>query len=276
LRRVLIEMMLPFRRSRGRRGIRIMVKSNLYAICTVYLILITSAELLTNYNQKLGIVFHVGIIFLLLIYASLEYSRVFSQFLISLTLAPLIRVLSLSMPIVQFSRMFWFILLSIPVFIAVFTCIWLQGLHPASLGLRMPTSHLSLEAGVILLGLPFGLIEYQILKPSPLALNLRIPDIIVASLIFIICTGFLEEIVFRGLIQFNTMRVMGRWHGILFISTIFGVLHAGNLTPLDCLLAFFAGFIFSFVREKTGSLYGISLSHGLINIILFMVAPFYF
>jgi len=27
------------------------------------------------------------------------------------------------------------------------------------------------------------------------------------------------------------------------------------------------------VREKTGSIYGISISHGIINIILFLIAP---
>ncbi|MCK4731330.1 MAG: CPBP family intramembrane metalloprotease, partial [Methanophagales archaeon] len=68
------------------------------------------------------------------------------------------------------------------------------------------------------------------------------------------------------------------WWGILFVSTIFGVLHVGNLSPwhLDCLLAFLVGFVFSVVREKTGSIYGISISHGVINIMLFLVMPVYF
>ncbi len=261
-------------RSKGRRAL---TRSNLSAICVAYLVLVTSAEVVTVFKPKLGIAVHICTLFILLIYAAqeYEYSRVLAYFLISLTLAPLIRMLSLSTPILQFSRIFWFIIISIPIFIAVFTCMWLQELHPARIGLRASASyyHLTLETGVILLGIPFGILEYQILRPSPLPLRLTIPNIIVVALIFIICTGFLEEIVFRGLIQFNTMRVMSKWHGILFISLIFGVMHAGNLSPLDCLLAFSAGFIFSCVREKTGSLYGITLSHGLINIILFMVAP---
>jgi len=67
---------------------------------------------------------------------------------------------------------------------------------------------------------------------------------------------------------------MNKGRGILFVSTLFGVLHLGNISPwhLDCVLAFSVGFVFSIVREKTGSIYAISVSHGLINIILFLVA----
>ncbi|MGB7531378.1 MAG: CPBP family intramembrane glutamic endopeptidase [Halobacteriota archaeon] len=132
---------------------------------------------------------------------------------------------------------------------------------------------------MILLAIPFGIIEYQILKPAPFpGLGSGAVNLITASLIFIVCTGFLEELAFRGLIQHNAIRLMNKWWGILFVSTIFGVLHVGNLSPwhLDCVLAFSAGFVFSIVREKTGSIYGISISHGIINTILFLIAPYYF
>jgi membrane protease YdiL (CAAX protease family) len=41
-------------------------------------------------------------------------------------------------------------------------------------------------------------------------------------------------------------------------------------------LAFSIGFLYSAVREKVGSIYAISLSHGIINITLFFLAPLYF
>ncbi|MDI6810383.1 MAG: CPBP family intramembrane metalloprotease [archaeon] len=94
-----------------------------------------------------------------------------------------------------------------------------------------------------------------------------------AALILIVCTCFLEELVFRGLLQHNALRVMSKWSGILFVFMIFGVLHVGNLVLLDSVLAFSVGFLFSVVREKTGSIYGISISHGVINIVLFLIAP---
>ncbi len=261
-----------------KRG-RVILKSDLNIVCAIYLLLITCAELLTAYKPKLGIVVHITLMFGLLLYAALESDRnkYFSQFLMALIIAPLIRILSLSMPIVHFSRIFWFILISIPIFIAVFTCMWLQRIHPKDVGLTMPAlKDVPIELGVILIAIPFGIMEYQILKPSPLDVWPEIPFFIVVALIMIVYTGFLEELAFRGLIQFTTLRVMSKWWGILFVSIIFGVLHLGNLTVLDCLLAFTVGFLFSVVREKTGSLYGITISHGVINFILFIVAPLYF
>jgi len=240
------------------------------------------------------------------------------------------------MPLAHFSRISWFLLISIPIFIAIFTCMWVQELRPKDVGLSLPNlRHTPIEAGVILLAIPFGIIEYQILKPIPLP-GLEVTSFITFSLIFIICTGFVEEFVFRGVIQYNAVRLtelrasyraavhakrveIGRlgaytrlykraearldvvamrcystkiarqreiiarkarrkWWGIIFVATIFGVLHVGNLSPwhLDCVLAFSVGFLYSVVREKTGSIYGISISHGIMNILLFLVAPLYF
>ncbi len=251
---------------------------SLYATCAVYLVLVSLAELVTTYvSQLAGVTMHICIMFLLFLYATIESRRYASYLYIALTLAPLIRILSFVIPIIKFSHDFWFILIAIPLFIAVFTIMWLQGLHPAKIGLRMPAlHHMPFEACVVLLGFPFGLIEYLILKPRPLISSLELHDLVVVSLILIVCTGFLEEIVFRGMIQYNIMQVMMKWHGIVFVSILFGILHIGNLSVIDCLLAFSAGFVFSIVRDKTGSIYAISLAHGIINIMLFLVAPFYF
>lgn len=251
---------------------------NIAFICATYLFLITGAELLTSYDPLLGVVSHILILCGLLLYAAIEYdgNKIFAQFLMVLVIPPMIRILSLSMPIVHFSRIFWFILISIPIFIAVFTCMWLLGIRPKDAGLVMPRRRdAPIEAGVILMAVPFGIIEYLILKPSPLGLYLAIPNLIALVLIILVCTGFLEELSFRGLMQFTTLQLISKWWAILFVSAIFGVLHAGNLSFLDCLLAFSVGLMFSVVRYRTGSIYGITVSHGVINIILFVVAPMY-
>ena len=259
-----------------------MQRRKLYLICAAYLLLVTCAELLTIYDAKAGIASHAVILFALLLHSGMESDKDknLSTFLMALVLAPLIRILSLSLPFIHFARISGFLLISIPIFIAIFTCMWVQELRAKDVGLSLSKlKHTPIEAGVILLAIPVGIIEYSILKPSPLpGLGSGAANLITASLIFIVCTGFLEELAFRGLIQHNAIRWMNKWWGILFVSTIFGVLHVGNLSPwhLDCLLAFLVGFVFSVVREKTGSIYGISISHGVINIMLFLVMPVYF
>jgi membrane protease YdiL (CAAX protease family) len=255
---------------------------NPYFISVVYLVLITGAELLTIKDPKIGIAFHVIILFILLFHAGLESDRDerLSRFLMALLIAPLIRILSLALPYVRFDLIHWFAVISIPIFIAILTGMWLQGLHLKDIGLPIPKlvpRNIPLEISMLLIAVPVGIAEYFILKPNPLP-GLERTDIIIGMLIFIICTGFLEEMAFRGLLQYNAVRLMSKWNGILVLSAFFGVLHLGNISPwnLDCVLAFSIGFLYSAVREKVGSIYAISLSHGIINITLFFLAPLYF
>jgi len=235
---------------------------------------------MTIYDAKAGIALHAVILFVLLLHSARESDKDknLSTFLVALVLAPLIRILSLSMPFIHFSKVSGFLLIAIPIFIAIFTCMRLQGLRAKDVGLSIPKlKHTPIEAGVILLAIPFGITEYLILKPSPLPES-EIANFITMSLILIACTGFLEELAFRGLLQHNAIKLMNKWWGILFVSILFGMLHVGNISPwhLDCVLAFSAGFIYSVVRERMGSIYAISLSHGIINIMLFLVMPVYF
>ena len=260
-----------------------MQRRKLSVICAAYLLLVTCAEVLTIYNPKAGIALHAVILFTLLLHSGMESDKDknLSTFLMALVLAPLIRILSLSMPLIHFSKISGFLLISgflhisIPIFIAIFTCMWVQGLRPTDVGLSLAKlKHTPIEAGVVILAIPVGIIEYQILEPALLQESgSGAVKFITASLILIVCTGFLEELAFRGLIQHNAIKLMSKWWGILFVSTIFGVLHVGNLALWDCVLAFSLGFIYSIVREKTGSIYGISISHGIVNTILFLIAP---
>ena len=257
-----------------------MQRRNLFVICAAYLLFVMCAEEMTIYDAKAGIALHALILFVLLLHSARESDKDknLSAFLMALVLAPLIRILSLSLPFIHFSKVSGFLLVAIPIFIAIFTCMRLQGLRAKDVGLYLPKlKHTPIEAGVIILAIPFGIIEYLILKPSPLPES-EIGNFITAALIFIACTGFLEELAFRGLLQHNAIKLMSKWWGILFVSLLFGVLHVGNISPwyLDCVLAFSAGFIYSVVREKTGSIYAISISHGIINILLFLVMPVYF
>lgn len=256
------------------------LERNPYIISIFYLILLSIAEWMTIYHPKWGIASHAFIMTLMFCHFALvsEKDDKLAYYLISLLLAPLIRILSLCMPYIQFSWIFSFMLVSIPLFIAIFTCMWLQGLHGVDVGFESPKwKYLPIEAGIILFAFALGIAEYMILRPEPLPVSGTL-NLIIAALLLIICTGFLEELAFRGLLQYNAVRVMSKWHGIFIISVIFGVLHLGNISPwhLDCFFACAVGFLFAIVRDKTGSIYGISLAHGIINSVLFLITPLYF
>jgi len=252
------------------------VTTHLFLIALSYLLLVAGAELLTTYAAEWGITFHAVILFALLIHSALilKADPEISQLLLALILAPLIRILSLSMPVAQFSYIAWFSIISIPVYITIFTCVYLQHIKPRDIGLALPeVKHLPLELSMIVIAVPVGILEYYILKPGILV-EPRLEALIVPVLIMVVCTGFLEELAFRGLMQYHATRTMG-FAGIIFISALFGALHIGNLTIFDVLLAGSIGFIYALVVRKTGSLYGVSRSHGIINTTLFLLAPAY-
>jgi len=270
--------MSPLLRASALKGAEL--RRNPYLISAFYLILVTIAESMTVYHPKWGIASHTFIMAILFCHFFLVSGKddKLAHYLIALLLAPLIRILSLCLPYIQFSWIFSFMLVAIPLFIAIFTCMWLQGLHGKDVGFASPKlKYLPLEAGIVLFAVALGIAEYIILKPNPLPVSGTL-NLITASLLLIICTGFLEELAFRGLLEYNAVRVMSKCSGIFIISAFFGVLHLGNISPwhLDCFFAGAVGFLFAVVRDKTGSLYGISFAHGIINITLFLIAPLYF
>ncbi len=232
------------------------------------------AELVTIYQVTYGIIIHMLILIMLLSHSTLTADEDFSRLLLGLTIPPMIRILSLSLPLFYFNYLTWFAIISIPVYIAIFTCMYIQRLKPMDVGLSFPSFRdLPIEISVILIAIPIGLFEYTLLKPGPLiGVKESVETFIASSLIMIICTGFLEELAFRGLIQYHATKTMGLY-GLFYVSAIFGVLHLGNLSTADAVLAFSVGLFYSLVVRKTGSIYGVSASHGLVNIVLFILSP---
>jgi len=237
----------------------------------VYVGLLLIAEFITARNLKIGMIVHGCILVVLLFHSTIVENRYFSNLYASLSLIPLIRVMSLSIPLMHFEYILWFLIVAVPLFAAIFTCIYIQRIDLWSVGLKIPSrKDIPLTCGIMLLGIPVGWVEYYILEPE-FMISAR-ASWIAPILILVICTGCLEELLFRGLLQHTFIEAVGI-QGIFIISVIFGLLHLGN-SWLDCVLAGTIGFIYALVVIKTGSIYGTSISHGVINIMLFLVMPY--
>jgi membrane protease YdiL (CAAX protease family) len=88
-----------------------------------------------------------------------------------------------------------------------------------------------------------------------------------------IATGLMEELIFRGLLQKKSTDILGVWPGIFFITLIFAVLHIGNLSLLDVLLVFSIGGLYAVVVKTTKTVIGVSISHTVVNVFLFIICP---
>jgi membrane protease YdiL (CAAX protease family) len=272
---------------------------------TIYIVLITLAEITVAYvNPQIGIFFHISILCILFIHLGLvnkekmllnelqwlmikekkkpsdlmqvhiEKKGQLTSILLPLTIIPLIRILSLVMPLSHFPRIQWFIITGFAIYLAFFVILFQQKIHIKDCGLQFPTKkNIPTEIGIILLGIPLGFTEYFILRPAPFVDSFSIENIIIAVLILFLATGLMEEIIFRGLLQKKSIEILGIWPGILFVTIIFAVLHIGNLSLLDVLLVFSIGGLYSIVVKKTKTIIGVSVSHTLVNVFLFIICP---
>jgi membrane protease YdiL (CAAX protease family) len=194
--------------------------------------------------------------------------------LLALTLAPLIRIMSLVLPLSNFAQISWFIITGVAVYLAFIVIKIQQKIELKDCGVKLPKKkHLPIELGIMALGVPMGFAEYFILKPDPIIQFLTIKNIILVFIIFLVSISIMEEIVFRGLLQNKAIDILGKWKGILFITFIFASLHIGNLSVLDCILVFSIGLLYALVVYKTKTIIGVTISHTVVNMFLFVICP---
>lgn len=237
----------------------------------VYVALIVGAEVTTVLiSPGFGVFSHLVVLTALIVHSALVPSLRARRILLPLALGPLTRVLSLSMPLNLVLPVFWYPLAYTPIFLAALVVMRNLRMGRSEVGLVM--RKLSPQLLIGLTGLGLGVVEYIILRPSPLAGGLGL-GIAFPALVLIVTTGFVEELVFRGIMQRALLEGVGR-RGILYVAVVFSVLHIGYLSALDVAFVFGVSLFFAWLRERTGSLLGIALAHGLTNVVLYLVAPF--
>jgi hypothetical protein len=237
-----------------------------------YLLAIALAELATAVLEpRLGMVAHCALLAGLLYHTFRVEGRRERAFLLTLAFAPLIRILSLSLPLARFPAMYWYLLTSLPLFAAAWVMARTLGYSAPGIGLRWGNLLPQLLIGVS--GLAFGAVEYFILRPAALIPALEWRHAWWPALILLVSTGFLEELIFRGLQQRAAVDWLGRW-GVVYVAAVFAVLHLGYNSALDVLFVFGVGLFLGWAVYRTRSLLGVTLAHGLTNIVLFLVMPF--
>ncbi|MEE8471240.1 MAG: CPBP family intramembrane glutamic endopeptidase [Dehalococcoidia bacterium] len=243
-------------------------------LALIYLAAITGAELVTALVDSFwGIILHFVILFLLILNGAIVGKHPSHRLFLALGLAPLIRILSLSMPLAEFSQIYWYLIISVPVLAGIFAVIRSLELHPADVGLT--AAAMPLQGFVALTGIVFGIVEYFILRPEPLVEALRWQEILLPALILLVATGFVEELAFRGVMQRVSAKALGSW-GWVFIAVLFTMLQIGHLSALHCLFVFPVALYYGWIVRRTGSILGVTLSHGLLNIGLYLIFPFAF
>lgn len=240
-------------------------------VVLVYLFLVAAAEVVTALVHPIvGILFHSGLLAALVIHAAVLDDQGMRRLLLPLTLAPLTRILSLSMPLTIIPQIFWYPIIYLPLAAGAIVVMRQVGLSRRDVGMTL--NRPLVQALLFPVGALLGLTEYMILRPAPLESQLTAAAVSVSALVFFATTGLVEEWVFRGVLQ----KVMGDrfgWLGLIYTSALFTVLHLGFLSLLDLGFVFAVAMLFAWVVKSTGSLLGVTLAHGLTNISLYVILP---
>ena len=251
-----------------------------------YLVVLVVSESLVTYRdpttgtftfQAGGLALEILLVFSLTFHGVVVYAsdRTLAHALSALSLAPLIRIFSLSIPARGEDILPWLGLVSVPLLISVFAVAYVQRLTPRDLGLAARSARdVAVQIVIALTGLPLGALEFYILRPAAWIPNLTAAGVIVGFVVLFFATGISEELIFRGIMLKRSVEALGRAAGVLFVSLVFASLHIFFGSAADITFVFFVGLFYALVVLRTRSIWGVALSHSLGNAILYLVAPF--
>lgn len=241
----------------------------------VYLAAITLAETITVVIDPLwGIISHILVLGALISHSALAREPTHQRLLLALSLAPLVRIVSLSMPLVNIPQVWWYPIIYVPLLVGAVVVTRTLNISAGEIGLVLRRFRIQLV--IAFSGLIIGVAEYFILHPEPMLAELTWQALWLPALILLLTTGFVEEFIFRGVLQRTAGELFSSGQGIVYVSALFAILHMGYLSLIDVVFVFAVALFFGWIVKKTGSLLGVTLAHGLANIMLLLVVPSFF
>ncbi len=136
-----------------------------------YLAVIIIAEVVTTFYQPmLGIACHSVILVAMLIDSALVDRYFYGRLVLALSLIPLIRIISLSMPLADIPQIWWYPIIYLPLLAAAIVVMRILDYKPMDIGIRFGFIPFQLMIGLVGVGL--GILEFIILVPEPLITEL--------------------------------------------------------------------------------------------------------
>lgn len=252
------------------KGNRKMFPPSLVAV-TMYTALIIGAEVISILLGAIpGILCHVILLFMLLNHYCLADKMLNRQALPLLALVPLIRIISFTTLVQQIPRVYWYVTVGVPILVAAILIARLVNISVVRFKLMR---HTWLQLIIIgLSGLPLSTAGFFILRPEPLISNLNWTDVLIGSIILVVFTGFLEELIFRGMLQQMFGEMFGSI-GAVIAGLLFASTYIGSLSPSYVLFIALVGLFFGACVHLTRSIWGAVAAHSLLNVGMLLLWP---
>lgn len=245
--------------------------SRTWLVPIVYLIPIAFAEIaIAGRTLFVGMGLHAAILVSLIALSARSNRLRLRRFLISISLLPIMRLVSLVLPRNEGSPILWYFFLSASVFSAALAVKQVLGFSYNRLGFvrSIKKADLLLPLGVLLISwLWFSVWETEWIEGILEGIAVLWP-----MLVLLFLNGFVEEFVYRGLVQQTALELMGPF-GLYYIPVASSLLYIGHGSTAQFLFALLIGALFTRAVWRTGSLLGASVAHGLTNVFLLIVFP---
>jgi membrane protease YdiL (CAAX protease family) len=241
-------------------------------VIPVYAAAIMAAQAVTAFGGVvLGTLCHAVIVLALLNHYVWLGHAPGRQALPVLVLAPLLRILSVAMPIKQLQPIYWFVLIGLPLLLSAAWTVRLLGVPWSGLGLRLRSW--PRQCLVACSGLPLGAVGFMVGHPTALIPALDWRDLVVGAVILTIFVGFTMELIFRGLLQRVVTDVFGP-AGLLWSTAIYTSLYINSLSWSYVLFIGLVSLFFGWWVQRTGSLWGVAAAHSGLVVGMACVWPF--
>jgi membrane protease YdiL (CAAX protease family) len=191
--------------------------------------------------------------------------------LLVLVLAPLLRILSVTLSIKQIPPIYWLVLTGGPLLLSAAWTARLLGVPWSGLGLRLRSW--PWQCFVACSGIPLGAVGFMLGHPRALIPALDWRDLVVGAIILTLFVGFTEELIFRGLLQQVMIDVFGP-AGLLWSTVIYTSLYVNSLSVSYFLFVGLVSLFFAWCVQRTGSLWGVTAAHSALAVGMACVWPF--
>jgi membrane protease YdiL (CAAX protease family) len=187
-----------------------------------------------------------------------------------LALLPLLRILSVTMPVQRTAEIYWYALVGIPLLLGVLLTLRLLDLNLESVGLGrgIPV----LQSAIAWSGVPLGLMAYALARPQPLVGRGSLSMLFVGIIILLLFSGLVEEMLFRGLLQPVAIAAFGQ-AGLGASALLFAAMYLGTRSAPYVIFILGAGLFFGWCVRRTGSLWGVAIAHGVMNVAALLILP---
>lgn len=195
---------------------------------------------------------------------------------VAICVVALERPLSLAVPSLGFGTAESYLLLAIPTMIAIVLAVRIAGYSRRDIGLVADAWVTRVAVVLIPTGLITGVMLELVARPLPMfgdGAGAQLGPVLAAA---VVTTAFVEELLYRGLLQLAAMRRLGPANGIAYASAVYSTLAWTawtTWTPNGILLLFFTALALGTMTRLTGSVIPAVVTHASLNVGLLLAGP---